>query len=162
MSTTTRQESTDDLLSDDEIGPALSDLRLSCQKPVWFAQIEQEQESQKRTSPAIRHVRENFSRRIALKEVADLCRLSPSQFSRTFKVEQHLSFGEFVLRFRLWMALHRLTSNRELVKEVAYAVGFNDMSYFARSFKRYFGTCPSELKTMSMHRVDDSHGAQDV
>jgi AraC-like DNA-binding protein len=30
-----------------------------------------------------------------------------------------------------------------LVKEVAYAVGFTDLSYFTRSFKRHFGVCPA-------------------
>ena len=33
-----------------------------------------------------------------------------------------------------------------LPKEVAYAVGVNDFSYFARAFKRQLGVCPSEYR----------------
>ena len=33
-----------------------------------------------------------------------------------------------------------------LVKDVAYSVGFNDLSYFTRAFKRQLGVCPSDYQ----------------
>ena len=33
-----------------------------------------------------------------------------------------------------------------LVKAVAYSVGFNDLSYFTRAFRRQIGVCPSEFQ----------------
>ena len=41
--------------------------------------------------------------------------------------------------------LHR-AQPRALTKKVAYPVGFNDLSYFTRAFKRQLGVCPSDYQ----------------
>lgn len=97
----------------------------------------------KRTSAAISHLNENFACRISLENVAAACRLSPSQFCRVFRKEHNLSFGQYLLRFRMNRARTLLERENMLVKEVAYAVGFTDLSYFTRTFKRHFGVCPA-------------------
>lgn len=99
-----------------------------------------------RTSSALSYVASHYADRILISEVAAQCRLSPSQFCRTFRNEHHLSFGRYLLRFRMERARERLCLPDMLVKEVAYEVGFNDLSYFTRSFRREFGMCPSEFQ----------------
>lgn len=101
---------------------------------------------QGRTSPAVAHVALHFASRIPLEHAATLCQLGSTQFCRLFKIEHRMSFGRFLLRFRLERAYERLTCSDALVKEVAYAVGFNDLSYFSRAFKREFGVCPSTFR----------------
>ncbi|NUX56143.1 helix-turn-helix transcriptional regulator [Paraburkholderia youngii] len=97
----------------------------------------------KRTSAAITHLNAHFACRIDLESVAAVCGLSPSQFCRVFRKEHHVSFGQYVLCFRMNRARELLEHENMLVKEVAYSVGFNDLSYFTRSFKRHFGVCPA-------------------
>lgn len=99
-----------------------------------------------RTSPAIVHVATHFEHKITLHHAAALCRLSPSQFCRVFRQEQGVSFGQYLLRYRLERACEGLADPRVLAKEVAYAVGFNDLSYFSRAFRRQVGVCPSEYQ----------------
>ena len=99
-----------------------------------------------RTHPAIAHVATHFERRIALEDVAALCRLSPTQFCRAFRKEQGASFGQHLLRYRLERACESLAHPGALAKEVAYAVGFNDLSYFTWAFKRQLGLTPSEYR----------------
>ena len=99
-----------------------------------------------RTHPAIAHVATHFDRKIALEDVAALCRLSPTQFCRVFRQEYGASFGQHLLRYRLARACESLAHSGALAKEVAYAVGFNDLSYFAWAFKRQIGVCPSEYR----------------
>jgi AraC-like DNA-binding protein len=102
---------------------------------------------QGRTYPAISHVVVHFDRKIALDHVAALCRLSPSQFCRVFRQEYGVSFHQYLLRYRIDRACERLAHPGALTKEVAYSVGFNDLSYFTRAFKHQVGVCPSEYHT---------------
>jgi AraC-like DNA-binding protein len=100
-----------------------------------------------RTSAAVSYVASHYPRRISLAEAAAQCGLSASQFCRTFRKEHRLSFGEYLLRFRMQRARDRLCLPDVLVKDVAYEVGFNDLSYFTRSFRRAFGVCPSAFQS---------------
>jgi two-component system, response regulator YesN len=97
-----------------------------------------------RTHPVIGYVAQQFGSKIALDQVAALCRLSPSQFCRVFKHEQGMSFGQYLMHYRLERACEQLSAGDVLTKEVAYSVGFNDLSYFTWAFKRQVGVCPSQ------------------
>lgn len=99
-----------------------------------------------RTLPAVTHVAAQFHHRIALEKVAALCRLSPSQFCRVFRQEQGVSFTQYLLHYRIERACERLSFPGALAKEVAYSVGFNDLSYFTWAFKRQVGVCPSKYQ----------------
>lgn len=101
---------------------------------------------QRRTCPATSYVATHFDRKIVLDHVAALCRLSPSQFCRVFRQEQGVSFGQYLLRYRIERACDCLGHPGTRVKEVAYSVGFNDLSYFTRAFKRQVGVCPSKYQ----------------
>jgi AraC-like DNA-binding protein len=57
-----------------------------------------------------------------------------------------VSFGRYLLRYRMDRARERLSLADVLVGEVAFEVGFNDLSYFTRSFRREFGLCPTEFQ----------------
>jgi two-component system, response regulator YesN len=104
------------------------------------------QGSSTKTYPAILHVTSHFEHRIALNEAAALCRLSPSQFCRVFRQEQGLSFAQHLLHYRLERACEGLAQPGALAKQVAYSVGFNDLSYFSRAFKRHTGVRPSDYQ----------------
>ena len=53
--------------------------------------------------------------------------------------------NEFIRIFRLKTAMQLLQQQSGTVKEVAYAVGFNNLSYFAKCFKDEFGMSPTEV-----------------
>jgi two-component system response regulator YesN len=102
--------------------------------------------AQTRTHPAIAYVASNFDQKIALDHAAALCQLSPSRFCRVFRQEQGVSFAQHLIRYRIEQACKRLAHSGALAKEVAYSCGFNDLSYFARAFRRQLGVCPSAYR----------------
>jgi AraC-like DNA-binding protein len=105
--------------------------------------------------PAIYYVEKHYRHKIQSEDVAKLCAMSPFRFSRTFKDEFGLLFRDYVVRYRLRKAYHLLESPQATVTDVAYAVGFNDISYFSRMFKRHFGVSPSALISDQPEKVID-------
>lgn len=97
-----------------------------------------------RLAPAVYFVQKNFRRKIRNADIAELCGMSSFHFSHAFTNTFSLTFQEFVLRFRIFEACKELQHPNVPVANVAYSVGFNDPSYFARVFRRYIGVTPSE------------------
>lgn len=101
------------------------------------------QEVNGRFDTAVSFVEENLAEKISLGEVAQLCGLGLFQFSRAFKQERGTTFRDFLIQRRINRALQLFDDPKASVTEVAFAVGFNDLSYFARVFRRFTGISPS-------------------
>jgi AraC-like DNA-binding protein len=80
--------------------------------------------------------------------VAKRQRISESYIRKLFEGEG-TSFSEFVLTRRLFR-VHRLLMDPRRVNQsiasLAFEVGFGDLSYFNRAFKRFYGATPSEIR----------------
>ena len=97
-----------------------------------------------RLAPAVHFVRKNFRLKIRNADVAACCGMSSFHFSHAFAETFSLTFQEFVLRYRILEACKELQHPNVPVANVAYSVGFNDPSYFARVFRRFIRVSPSE------------------
>jgi AraC-like DNA-binding protein len=87
----------------------------------------------------------------SLSEIAARHRLSPRYVRMLFQTEG-MSFTDFVREERLKRAHAKLLSprfNHVRISEIAYEVGFNDLSYFNRAFRRRFGHSPGELRGLN-------------
>jgi AraC-like DNA-binding protein len=86
---------------------------------------------------------------LTIERVARAHALSGRQAQRLF-ASSGTTFSEFVLEQRLLLArrhlLHESGRHRK-ISDVAYTVGFNDLSYFHKSFRKRFGVSPSDMRT---------------
>jgi AraC-like DNA-binding protein/ActR/RegA family two-component response regulator len=98
-------------------------------------------------APAVSYVAANYPEKLRLAAAAELCDLSPFQFSRNFKKEHGFTFRDFVVRVRIQRAAELMKHSAVSVTEAAFVVGFNDLSYFARMFRRQLGVSPSHYRT---------------
>jgi len=85
----------------------------------------------------------DFNAEMLSKKVA----MSRMQLYRKLRSLTDQTVHEFIRNLRLKKALEMLEKRRLTVTEVAYAVGFNDLTYFARCFRKRFGKLPSEFRT---------------
>ena len=73
--------------------------------------------------------------------------MSQSQLVRKLKSLTNQTAVEFIRNRRLMQAAERLRRGDSTVSEVAYAVGFESLSYFTRVFQEKFGVTPSAYPT---------------
>jgi AraC-like DNA-binding protein/CheY-like chemotaxis protein len=99
-----------------------------------------------RTASVVAYVAGHYMEPISRSDMAALCHLSLSEFSRVFRREHEVTFEHFLLEFRIAKARDLLIESRLTITQVAHAVGFNDSSYFARAFRRCTGIKASDWR----------------
>lgn len=72
--------------------------------------------------------------------------LGRNKLQQEIKEHTGLTPVEFMRSARLIEAKNRLETSNVTISEVAYNVGFNNLSYFTRSFKAEFGMLPTDIK----------------
>ncbi len=92
--------------------------------------------------PAVRMIRDGYSSKFTVEDLADACRISKYHFCRIFKTVMGVSAIQYLNTYRLKIAHTLLTNTDHRIGEVAALCGFEDTSYFCRIYKRHFGTTP--------------------
>lgn len=82
----------------------------------------------------------NFSN----EQLAEAFFLSKSTLNRKIKGLLDTTPNDYIRTKRLTVAAQMLTENRCRINEVCYSVGFNTPSYFAKCFRKFYGTLPAE------------------
>jgi AraC-like DNA-binding protein len=100
--------------------------------------------------------------RLSVTEVAARHRVSPRYVQMLFEGEG-TTFTQFVLSRRLARA-HRMLTNPHFLHRpigaIAFDVGFGELSYFDRTFRRHFGNTPSQVRHAAMR--DGGGGGKSV
>ena len=71
--------------------------------------------------------------------------ISRAQLHRKMKEITGISTGEFIRNLRLQQAARLIKEGKINITQVAYAVGFNNQTYFSTVFKKYYGKTPTEF-----------------
>lgn len=92
------------------------------------------------------YVMKNFRDKISLDEVAAIANMSPSSFSRYFKIHANKTFSDFLTEIRIGYSCKLLISQKIDVAQVCYDSGFNTLSNFNRQFKAFTNYNPLEYR----------------
>lgn len=95
---------------------------------------------------AKRFINERLKEEISREQIADYVYLNPGYLSRLFKKETGESLSDYILRKRMALAKRELTHNDEPISKVARSLGYNSLSYFGKSFKRFYGMNPQDFR----------------
>ena len=90
----------------------------------------------------LKYVENNYMEKITIEDIANEVDLSQSHFMKYFKNTMGTSFVEY----RLTMASRLLISSDSSILAIASEVGFENLSYFNRIFKKRFGQTPREYR----------------
>lgn len=79
-------------------------------------------------------------------ELAVAVGLSASRLAHLFRKEIGMSIQSYIVERRLEMAANEIAQSHERISQIAYSVGFGDVSNFNHAFKRRFGMSPRQYR----------------
>lgn len=98
-----------------------------------------------KANKAVKYMSIHYMEKISLALLAKTAGLSPSHFSAVFKEVTGKPPIEYLISLRIFRA-KQLLGDGLLVSDVAEAVGFSDIFYFSRVFKRLEGISPASFR----------------
>ncbi len=110
-----------------------------------FAKVEVESDS-RRVLKVKNYIAKNYMDEIRLNTLADIAGMSPSAFSRFFKLHTGRNLSEYIIEMRLGYASRMLVDTAKSIAEISFQSGFNNLSNFNRIFKKKKGCSPSEFR----------------
>ena len=94
----------------------------------------------------ISYIQQNFMEKISLKEFSEQFHLSEKYISRYFKEHFHITLSQYITHLRLEHAKQLLQDTDIPVTEIAMQSGYQNVSYFIRSFKKTYGVSPLKYR----------------
>ena len=95
---------------------------------------------------AIRYIQDNYHNNITVLDIAAHTGLSKYYFCHLFKEFTGITTVRYINILRCENAKKMLQNGNYRVEEVAYLCGFDNLSYFSKTYKRYMGCLPSDSK----------------
>ncbi len=96
---------------------------------------------------------------VAAASVAAAVGLHPNYAMALFKSALGMTIGEYLTRYRLYLAQSMLLAEGGAVATVAFDAGFGSVSRFHDAFRRRFGTSPARFRRIALRSHDGQAGA---
>ena len=93
---------------------------------------------------AVDYINLNIGSQLTLNSIADIIHVNPSHLSRKFKNETNMTVIDYINEKRVQEAKLYLERGNISFTEIALMVGFNDLNYFGRVFKKITSLTPSQ------------------
>jgi len=100
----------------------------------------------RRLGGILKYIEQNYSSTLSLSGISQKFSLSESYVSRLFKKELNCKPSEYINNVRISAAEELLLTTELSVTEISAKVGYSDVYYFSKTFKRIVGISPSKAR----------------
>lgn len=107
--------------------------------------------------PAIEYLHQHCDQKIYLKDMATLCSISESYFSKSFHKAFGMSFTLYQNKLRIEKSEKLLRNTSKNINQISDELGFDHASYFIRLFKKIVGLTPSMYKQLYIEKTQVEH-----
>lgn len=90
------------------------------------------------------YIRKNLTKPLSLSEISSECSLSVPYTSRIFKKHMNMTVTEYINNEKLYYACELIRNTSMNISEIADYLGYCDVFYFSKLFKKKFGISPSK------------------
>lgn len=109
-------------------------------------QLQTQVQDNNRINSVFNFVKDHFQEEITLEEIAEKVGMTIPSFCRYFKKTTNKTFTQFVTEYRLVHALKLLAEKPISITEICHECGFNNFSYFNKTFKQFTGKSASQYR----------------
>ncbi len=98
---------------------------------------------------ALEYIHKKYADKIRLNDIAQELHINPSYLSSLFKQEMRITLTDYVSHLRIMKSKVLLVSGNLSLAEISSIVGFEDQSYYSKTFKRIEGVTPMQFRRAS-------------
>ncbi|WNS45952.1 AraC family transcriptional regulator [Paenibacillus sp. MMS20-IR301] len=102
--------------------------------------------SARKLTAVLDYITANIERNITIHELAEIAYMHPNYFMRLFKQQIGVPPMQYITRQKIEKAKELLTATSGSVSEIAARLGFGDLFYFSKQFKKHAGLAPTEFR----------------
>jgi two-component system response regulator YesN len=102
--------------------------------------------------PAVNYIDANYDKPITLAEIAKASHLSVSRLAHVFKEQMGITLIDYLTSVRIERAKQLLLATEQNCTEICFQVGYNNQSYFTRTFKELVGMTPRQFRIRNLRR----------
>lgn len=103
----------------------------------------------------LKMISQQYSHQLTLEQMAEKAAMSPKYFCKIFRDVMHRTPVEYLNAYRIDQACTLLRSTEESLINISFQCGFNDFSYFIKTFKKYKGMTPHKYRNFDIRSSDD-------
>lgn len=114
----------------------------------FIEMVYQSQKANKLTqiNPAIKYIEQHYDQQLNLEEIAKAAHLSVSRLAHVFKEQMGITMIDYLTKVRIEKAKQLLISTDKSCTEICFQVGYNNQSYFTRTFRKLVKMTPRKFK----------------
>ncbi|MDR3598370.1 AraC family transcriptional regulator [Clostridium sp.] len=109
-----------------------------------YLQSQKDSKKTKQLKKVLEVIEASYSSAITLNDLSKVVGMSPKYFCKFFYEMTHRTPINYLNYYRIECASYQLATTNLSITDIAYNCGFNDLSYFIKSFKKYKGFTPSK------------------
>ncbi|MGN7759872.1 helix-turn-helix domain-containing protein [Paenibacillus sp. 22594] len=94
----------------------------------------------------LNHIEANIEQNITVHELAEIAHMHPNYFIRLFKKQLGVPPIQYITRKKIEKAKELLTATTSTISEIAEQLGFSDLFYFSKQFKKNAGLTPTDFR----------------
>ena len=103
---------------------------------------------------AVAYIKENYMNDLSVREIADAVHINSAYLGQLFKKKTGITLAQYLANYRVKIAIQYLKGTARSVTEISALVGFHNVQYFSKMFKKQTGCSPMQYRNQSVNPKD--------